>query len=154
VGKVFSISAKTLDEPLALVEDMASKASQLISSTIEKSGATEDKTRAYEISVDFPKGYYGFAVRCTEADRDVTLWKRLQASFYGFAVSNEAEEEKLILGVAAKAIPIALFSYAVENCKNKIYAVVDELAKNGRVARLQVRDLHLTLERELDEFEL
>jgi len=130
-GRNFTILASTLDEPVSVLREMATKTLDETITLLVESGAPEEETRAYEVSVDLPKDYLGFAVTCTGPKR-----------------------VRYILTVGAKSSSLALFKNAVEACRTKIYTIVEELAREGKVTRERMRDLHLTLERELGVFKL
>lgn len=130
-GRNFMIVTSTLDEPEGTLKEMATKSLDVTITLLVESGAPEEETRAYEVSVDLPKDYYGFAVTCTGPKR-----------------------VRYILTVAAKSFSLALFKNAIEACRTKIYTIVEELAREGKVTRERMRDLHLTFERELGVFKL
>jgi hypothetical protein len=130
-GKNFAILDTTLVEPEITLGEMAARSLEVTITLLVESGAPEEETRAYEVLVDLPKDYQGFAVTCT-GPRRVTY----------------------ILTVAAKVSSLALFKNAIEACRTKIYTIVEELVRESKVTHYRMRDLHLTLERELGEFKL
>jgi hypothetical protein len=130
-GRDFTIVTSTLDEPASMLRQMAAKTVAETTDLLAKSGTVEDDSRAYEISLDLPGGYHGFAVTCTGPNH-----------------------QKLILIVAAKAPSLALFKMAMEASKAKAYKIVEALARQGGVSRDLMRDLHFSIERELDSFRL
>jgi hypothetical protein len=130
-GKSFTILDATLNEMDNILKEMAAKSLEETITLLVESGAPEEETRAYEVFVDLPKDYHGFAVTCT-GPRRVTY----------------------TLTVAARTSSLALFKNAVEACRTKIYTIVEELARESKVTHSRVRDLHLAFERELGEFKL
>jgi hypothetical protein len=131
LGKIFKIPVTTLDEPAGTLQEMAAKIYELASFVMSKSYPGKEKKRSTEVSIDLPKGYYGFAVTCVGP-----------------------LGENFILTIAVKDVTMALFSFVVETCRSKISALVDGLIDSGKIRRESIMDLHLWLERELDLYTL
>lgn len=129
--KIFTIPVSTLDEPIETVKEMAAKVFEFTSFILSKRYPGQEKPAANEITLDLPKGYYGYAI-----------------SFVSKSGQN------LILGIAVKSVSMALFAYAVDASRAKIGVIVNTLMEDAAVQRELVRDLHLTLEREFEIFKL
>jgi hypothetical protein len=131
LGKIFKVPVTTLNEPIGTLQEMAAKIYELTSFVMSKSYPGKEKKKSTEVSIDLPKDYYGFAVTCVGP-----------------------LGENFILTIAVKNVTMALFSFVVEACKNRVGNVVDSLIESGKIRRELVMDLHLWLERELDAFKL
>jgi hypothetical protein len=129
--KIFTIPISTLDEPIETVKEMAARVFEFTSFILSKRYPGQEKPAVNEITLDLPKGYYGYAI-----------------SFVSKSGQN------LILGIAVKSVSMALFAYAVDASRAKISVIVNTLAEDAAVQRELVRDLHLTLEREFEIFKL
>jgi hypothetical protein len=129
--KIFTIPISTLDEPIETVKEMAARVFEFTSFILSKRYPGQEKPAVNEITLDLPKGYYGYAI-----------------SFVSKSGQN------LILGIAVKSVSMALFAYAVDASRAKISVIVNTLMEDAAVQRELVRDLHLTLEREFEIFKL
>jgi hypothetical protein len=129
--KVFTIPASTLNEPIETVKEMAAKVFEFTTFILSKRYAGQQKPATNEVTLDLPKGYYGYAI----------------------SFSNKSAQN-LILAIAVKGVSMALFAYAIDASRPKIVAIVDKLREDAPIQREPVRDLHLTLEREFEIFRL
>jgi hypothetical protein len=129
--KIFTVPVSTLEEPIDIVKEMAAKIFEFTSFILSKRYPGQEKPASNEITLDLPRGYYGYAVSFTSKSG-----------------------QSLALGIAVKSVSMALFAYAVDASRPKITAIVDKLKEDFPVQREMVRDLHLTLEREFEIFKL
>ncbi|WXG44861.1 MAG: hypothetical protein WED04_12665 [Promethearchaeati archaeon SRVP18_Atabeyarchaeia-1] len=129
--KLFTVPFNTLDEPMETVKEMAAKVFEFTTFILSKRYPGQDKPTSNEVTLDLPKGYYGYAI-----------------SF------SSKSGQNLILGIAVKSVSMALFAYAVDASRARIIAVVDRLKDDLPVRVGLIRDLHLTLEREFEIFKL
>ena len=129
--KIFTVPVNTLDEPIETVKEMAAKVFEFTSFILSKRYPGQERPASNEITLDLPKGYYGYAVTFTSKSG-----------------------QNLVLGIAVKSVSMALFAYAVDASRIKISGIVDMLKEDAAVQRELLRDLHLTLEREFEIFKL
>ncbi|WXG47497.1 MAG: hypothetical protein WED05_12690 [Candidatus Atabeyarchaeum deiterrae] len=130
-GKNFRIIMNTLDESATAIKEMAARVLALTGSTPTALIANAQGAASFELHIGLPRGYQGFAASCID-------------------VSGE----NIILALAAKPTGMPLLSYAVEACRNKINVIIEGIKRDGKVPRDLLRDLHLSLERELGLFRL
>jgi hypothetical protein len=129
--RIFTVPVSTLEEPIETVKEMATKIFEFTGFILSKRYPGQERPTTNEITLDLPKGYYGYAVSFTSKSG-----------------------QNLALCIAVRSVSMALFAYAVDASRTKINGIVNMLKEDTPIQRELMRDLHLTLEREFEIFKL